>query len=300
MVNLAISVMTDEFSEELEKVAEYLASFDVHYIELRGLWRSNVLSMSEEIIARLKDILKTYDLKVSSISGGLLKCLPPSINPNPGDSKSISRNWKYNYSLIEPAIKTAQELNAPYIRCFGFHGAFKVPPVTEWDNWQVYREWREKITEIKTKAAAVGKTFICENEGGLNKSLEHIDRIGADNCGPGFGMLYDMANVANKYGKKGVLTEEWLTRVGKYVQFVHAKGCRQLLFSRFTSIINGPGDILRWPRVVEYFRNLPASAFAVPAPNPLFFSVETHMGGKNRWQKSAASLKNLIKLIRNE
>jgi sugar phosphate isomerase/epimerase len=297
MVDLAISVMTDEFSDDLEKVAEYLVAQGVKYIELRGFWKTNILNVPTETLGRLKDLLKKYDLKVSSISGGLLKCEPPSVNPNPKLSKSISHNWQYNYSFIEPAIKIAQELNAPYIRCFGFHGKFPVPPVNQWDSWQVYKEWKEKITEMKEKAVATEKTFICENEGGLDKSLEHIEKIGQDNCGLGFGILYDTANAANKFGKNGVLTDEWLNRIGKYIQFIHAKGCTQSFLSRHTDVINGPKDICRWPQMIEYFKNMPASQFVSPAPNPLFLSVETHMGGKDRWNKSAQTLKNLIQLL---
>jgi hypothetical protein len=39
MVKLAVSVMTDEFSHDLEEVSEYLAGQNVEYVELRGFWK---------------------------------------------------------------------------------------------------------------------------------------------------------------------------------------------------------------------------------------------------------------------
>lgn len=297
MVHLEISVFTDEFSADFEKVAQYLQTQNIHYVELRGLWKSNILTLPEEEKGKLKDLLKQYNLKVSSISGGLLKCLPPSVNPTPKNENSISNNWKYNYSLVDNALMLAKELDAPFIRCFGFHGHWKIESMEKWNSWSIYQEWSQKITELKVKAVAANKTFVCENEGGLDQSLENIERIGKDLCGPGFGILYDMANVANKFGKKGILNEEWLGRIAKYIKFIHAKGCAQNFLSRHTTFINDPKDICNWPAVVKYLRNMKESDFIGPAPQPLFLSVETHMSGKNAWNNSMQSLKNLVQLL---
>lgn len=299
MVNLEISVFSDEFSLDFEKVAQYLQTQNVHYVELRGLWKSNILTLPDDERGKLKDLLKQYDLKVSSISGGLLKCTPPTFAPNPPNNKSISANWKYNYSLVENALNIAKELDAPFIRCFGFHGHWKIEPMEKWGSWSVYQEWSEKIKELKSKAAAMNKTFVCENEGGLDQSLGNIERIGKDHCAPGFGILFDMANVANKFGKNGILTDEWLGRIAKYIKFVHAKGCAQNFLSRHTTFVNAPKDICNWPAVVKYFRNMKFSEFIGPAPNPLFLSIETHMGGKNAWNNSVQSLQNLIQILKN-
>lgn len=290
MVRLAVSVMTDEFSSDIEKVAEYLVSQNVQYVELRGVWKSNIINMNETDLGRLKDILHKFNLKVASISGGLLKAPPPSLG-----SKSSLNDPK----LVDHLIEVAKFLDAPYIRCFGFHGKWPVPPVNEWDSWPIYTEWKTKIADMKSKAAPLGKCFICENEGGLDKSLENMERIGKDNVGPGFGILYDMANVANRYGMQGILTDEWLGRIAKYIKFVHAKGCAQTWLFRHTDLINGPKDICRWPQVVSYLAKMKPSDFVGPTPDPLIFSVETHMGPKNRWNNSVASLQNLLQLIRN-
>jgi sugar phosphate isomerase/epimerase len=300
MVKLDISVMMDEFSPDLEKVAAYLQQEEVHYVELRGVWKTNILNADVPTINRIKEILQRYDLKVSSISGGLLKCIPPSLNPSPPTTLDMFRNWKYNFSLIDHAIEVATSLKAPYIRCFGFHGFKTTQPLIQWEDWAIYNEWSQKIEEMKAKVKDANITWICENEGGLVKSLEEIEWIGQHHCGAGFGMLYDMANVANRYGSKGVLTDLWLPRIAKFIQFIHAKGCQQKWLGRHTSYINGPKDICRWPQVVAYFQDMHPSSFITPTPQPLLFSVETHMHSKNlanRWENSTQCLQNLRQLI---
>lgn len=184
-----------------------------------------------------------------------------------------------------------KEFQAPYIRCFGFHGKFKIAPITQWDSMAVYQEWRSKIEEMKQKASAANISFICENEGGLNRSFEQMEKIGQDLCSPGFGLLYDMANVANRFGKNGVLNAEWLARLTKYILYIHAKGCYQGLFNRHTIIINGEKDICNWPEVIRYLKAMEPESWAFSNSNPLFISIETHMGPKDRWANSVSHCK---------
>jgi sugar phosphate isomerase/epimerase len=205
---------------------------------------------------------------------------------------------KENDDLINRSIELAKEFKAPYIRCFGFHGQFKVPPINQWNSWAIYQEWSSKIKEMKQKAISVNASFVCENEGGLDRSLEQMEKIGQDLVGPGFGLIYDMANVANRFGKKGVLNAEWLPRLSKYIPFIHAKGCYQGFLTRHTTWVNGEKDICNWPAVVQYFKDMDPKSWVFPNPNPLIMSIETHMSGKDRWNNSVKSLQNLIKLVR--
>ena len=125
-------------------------------------------------------------------------------------------------------------------------------------------------------------------------------------CSPEFGLLYDTANIFNSYGKEfGILNEEWLDIIGKYIGYFHAKGCISNENGNRTGPINGEGDVFPWETVLNYFRNMKVSDFIAPAPEPLFFTVETHYndGKKTPWNdpKSPTSicLANLCKLVYN-
>ncbi|MFX0103361.1 MAG: sugar phosphate isomerase/epimerase family protein [Candidatus Hodarchaeota archaeon] len=299
MVELKVSAITDEFSLEFDEVCEHLQSLDVEYVELRKVWIGNILQIDDQTAGDAGDIIKDCGLKVSMLAGPLLKCPPPSLNPDPKDPMNYSTNWEYNFTLIDRALELADFYETKYIRCFGFNGHFDLPPVSKWDNFGIYKEWREIVSKLTKKAIEKGKMLVCENEGGLVRVLEQMEIVGKENCGPGFGMIYDTANVANKDGKKGILTEEWLPRFAPCIQYVHAKGCCEnpLGMGRRTCLVNGKGDICRWPRLVEYFHNMKAADFIAPAPEPLFLSIETHMGKKNMWENSTKSLKNLQALL---
>ncbi|MHA1999519.1 MAG: sugar phosphate isomerase/epimerase family protein, partial [Promethearchaeota archaeon] len=250
MVELKVSAITDEFSNEFDEVCEHLQQLDVEYVELRNVWLGNILVVDDILLGDAKDVMDECGLKVSSLAGPLLKVTPPSINPEPKEEMNYSSNWKYNYSLFDRALDVAEMLDTTYIRCFGFNGKFEVPPTSKWNEFPVYKEWSDIVEKFSKKAADKGKMLVCENEGGLVKVLDQMEFVGKNHCGPGFGMLYDTANVANKDGKYGILTEEWLPRFAPYIQFVHAKGCKETPFgARHTCLVNDKGDICRWPRL---------------------------------------------------
>ncbi len=297
MVEMKASVITDEFSLEFDEVCEYLQGQDMEYIELRKVWIGNIVQIDDRTLGDAKDIINDAGLKVSCIAGPLLKCLPPSVNPNPKSKVDYSENWKYNYSLLDRAIEVADLFDTTYIRCFGYNGKWPKKEVSEWDEWEIYQDWSEILKKMKEKLISANKMFVCENEGGLNRSLENMEKIGQDQVDEGFGLLYDMANVANKFGEEGILTDEWLDRLGKYIQYIHAKGTKPKLKGYATTYVNDEKDICRWPEVLDYFSQRSAEDFIAPAPNPLFLSIETHMGKKNIWEKSEQSLKNLRALL---
>jgi sugar phosphate isomerase/epimerase len=297
MVELKLSCITDEFSDEFDEVCEYLQSKDMEFVELRNVWMGNVIEIDDQMVGDSLDVLSDCGLKVSALATPLLKCLPPSVNPHPKHSSDYTENWQYNFSKIDRAVELAEKYHCDYIRVFGFQGKWPIEEVENWDTWQIYSEWKDTLQMMKQKAATKGKTLICENESGLCSSFEQMERLGKDNCDDQFGLLYDTANVANSYGQFGVLDEEWRGRLTKYIKYIHAKGCVMGPKGTYTSYVNDDGCFLRWPELVEHFRNTSPSIFIGKPPVPLFLSIETHMEKEGRWEKSTKSLENLRKLI---
>jgi sugar phosphate isomerase/epimerase len=299
MVDLALSIITDEYSDEFDEVCEHLQSKDVQYVELRNVWMGNIIEISDEFVGDSLDIIKDAGLKVSCLATPLLKCLPPSVNPQPKNKTDYTENWAYNFSKIDRAIELAKKYQCKYIRVFGFQGKWPIREIKDWNTWEIYKEWQTALNQMKAKVAAHEMILVCENESGLVASLEQIEKVGHENCDNNFGMLFDTANVAIHYGQNGVLTDEWLRRLGKYIKYIHAKGCIQYGTEYQAAPVNTEGCIIRWPAILKYFRELPTSAYAKTgtAPNPLFVSVETHMGKENKWANTDRSLKNLQQLF---
>jgi sugar phosphate isomerase/epimerase len=297
MVNIEVSVITDEFSEEFDEVCEYLQQNEVKYIEIRNVWMANVIEMNDDFFRDSSDIIKDCGLKVSCIAGPLLKCIPPTGNPNPGDKRDYTNNWKYNFEKIDRAVELAEKYDAKYIRVFGFQGKWPVKGVDDWADWSIYKEWTDAINMMKKKAAAKNKILVCENESGICSSLEQIARLGKDHCDDQFGILFDTANAINTWGKFGILEDECLDILGKYIKYIHAKGCKFTDKGTQTCLVNEPDCACRWPEIVAYFKNMSSSDFIGAGPDPLFMSIETHMDKKKKWENSAQSLKNLQALL---
>jgi sugar phosphate isomerase/epimerase len=297
MVNLELSVITDEFSKEFDEVCEYLQQQDVKYVELRNVWVGNIIEIDDQTADDALDILNDCGLKVSALATPLLKCLPPTINPEPKKSTNYTENWQYNYSKIDRAIALAEKFNCKYIRVFAYEGDWAIPPVSEWDNWSIYQEWREAIKRLSQKTNPNNKILICENDSGFNHTLEQIEKIGKDNSTANFGMLFDTNNVVRASGRSGILTDEWIKKISPFIKYIHAKGSIQSGEHFPASPVNAEGDITEWPRLINRFKEMAPSNFIGGAPEPLFFSIETHMGKENTWENSANSLKNLQNIL---
>src|SRR5260370_22082544 len=69
-----LSVITDEISQDFGHTLEVAAKeFGVGFVEIRGLWKKNIVSLDEKEVAEAKKLLAKYDLKVTDIASPLFK-----------------------------------------------------------------------------------------------------------------------------------------------------------------------------------------------------------------------------------
>src|SRR5579863_6489072 len=69
-----ISVINDEISQDFGRACEVASrQFGMKWIELRGMWNKNVLSLDAKEIAESRRILEKYNLKVTDIASPLFK-----------------------------------------------------------------------------------------------------------------------------------------------------------------------------------------------------------------------------------
>ncbi|MHA1821019.1 MAG: sugar phosphate isomerase/epimerase family protein, partial [Promethearchaeota archaeon] len=279
---------------------------EIDYIELRQLWIGNIIEVDDQTLEDARDIIQDAGLKVSSIASPLLKCIPPSVNPEPKNPTNYTKNWKYNYSKFEHILEIADFFKAKYIRVFAYEGLndkdfpWQVPPIEEWDSWQVYKDWSDIIRKFKQKAYERGHILVCENDSGFNKTFEQVEKIGRDHSDKSFGMLLDTGNAAI-HSEKYVLNDEWFERLMPYIKYIHAKGVKyDGDHKRVACPVNDPDDICLWPEVIQKLRNYERSNFVGGPLSELILSIETHMGKKNRWENSTKSLRNLKELIRGK
>src|SRR3954447_11910420 len=68
------AVITDEITQEFERALDVMVEYGVRDAELRGLWGTNVMDLSDEQLARAKQALEQRGMRVCSIASPIYKC----------------------------------------------------------------------------------------------------------------------------------------------------------------------------------------------------------------------------------
>src|SRR5437870_8521455 len=69
-----VSIINDEISQDFGHACEVAArEFGMGWMELRGMWNKNIVSLDEKQVAEAQRILKKYELKVTDIASPLFK-----------------------------------------------------------------------------------------------------------------------------------------------------------------------------------------------------------------------------------
>src|SRR5450432_1679702 len=159
-----ISVINDEISQDFGRACEVAArEFGMGWMELRGMWNKNIVSLDEKQVAEAQRILKKYELKVTDIASPLFKA------DWPGAPKSkVSENGSFgaNFTLeqqdgvLERAIGMAKAFGTDRVRCFDFWRLEDQTPYRAAIN--------DKLRDAAAKAEKKGIILVLENESACN------------------------------------------------------------------------------------------------------------------------------------
>jgi sugar phosphate isomerase/epimerase len=159
-----ISVINDEISQDFGRSCEVAArEFGMRWIELRGMWKKNIVDLDSREVAEAKRILAKYELRVTDIASPLFKVnwegAPPSKFAEPG-SFNAGFTFKQQDEVLDRAIATAEAFGADRVRCFDFWRL---------DDQAPYRKAiDEKLSAAANRVGAKGMTLILENESACN------------------------------------------------------------------------------------------------------------------------------------
>ena len=110
---IRLSAFADEISADLNEQIEVLQSEHIHFIDLRGVWNTNVLDLTDQQIGEIKQTLDGNGIGVSAIASPIGKI-------------SIDASFEEHLQRFRRATELAQFFETPYIRIFSFY-----PPVSE-------------------------------------------------------------------------------------------------------------------------------------------------------------------------
>lgn len=159
-----VAVINDEISQDFGHVCEVAArDFGMHWIELRGMWKKNIVSLDENEITEARRILDKNQLKVTDIASPLFKVdWPGAPKSKFSEDKSFNAafDWKQQDGVLERAIAMAKAFQTERVRCFDFWRLEDQSP---------YRSaMNDKLREAAEKCAKSGLTLVLENEPACN------------------------------------------------------------------------------------------------------------------------------------
>jgi L-ribulose-5-phosphate 3-epimerase len=159
-----ISVINDEISQDFGHACEVASQeFGMHWIELRSMWKKNIVSLDEKEVAEARRILDKFQLKVTDIASPLFKVDWPGA---PKSKFSEGKSFGANFTLaqqdevLDHAIDMAKAFQTDRVRCFDFWRL---------DDQAPYRAAiNAKLLEAANKAGRKGITLVLENEPACN------------------------------------------------------------------------------------------------------------------------------------
>jgi L-ribulose-5-phosphate 3-epimerase len=159
-----VSVINDEISQDFGHVCEVAAKeFGMGWIELRSMWKKNIVSLDEKEIAEARRILEKSQLKVTDIASPLFKVdWPGAPKSKFSEEKSFNAafDWKQQDEVLERAIEMAKAFNTERVRCFDFWRLEEQTPFRTPMN--------EKLREAAEKCAKNNLLLVLENEPACN------------------------------------------------------------------------------------------------------------------------------------
>src|SRR5437763_16731691 len=97
----------DEISPGLDEQLRTLAAEEMRHLELRAVWGTNVLKLSDDELARVKTTLQRAGVRLSSIAKPIGKI-------------QITDDFAPHLEDFKRALHAERTLDAPYIRIFSF------------------------------------------------------------------------------------------------------------------------------------------------------------------------------------
>jgi sugar phosphate isomerase/epimerase len=228
-----------------------LQALGASHIEVRGAWGINILSFSDEQIAKLAEILTERSMDVSAIASPIGKV-------------DISLPVEHEVSRLERAVDIARQVGTRYVRLFSFYRASDQSPESIRD---------DVLTRMRALANVAERSDIVllhENEKDIygdtpERVLDIIESVGS----PRLRVAWDSAN----FVQVGVQPfRDAFPLLSPYIDYVHVKDAR---FSTGEVTPAGGGDGELGP-TIEALAGAGFAGFASLEPH---LSSASQMGG---------------------
>ena len=284
MADFPVGVITDEFSQDFQRVCATAVELGIPELEIRTAWGKNVIAMADDEIRSLKGIADRHGRRFISVASPVYKCVLPdggTIDERfHHDAFQASFSFEDQARLLDRALEIAKRLEAPFVRVFSF-----------WRTVEPESNFR-RIVEILQGGGAVarksGVLLGLENEHACHFGTGAEVSLAARNLDPdSFGIVWDPAN-AVVCGERA-FPDGYRKIPANRICHVHAKDLRISSSGRLDWCDLGTGQI-GWP---DQITALVEDGYAGS------LSLETHWGGPggDKFTGSTICARSLSRLV---
>ena len=175
MGKIILSAFADEYSSSFTEQLEAMRSFDIGYVEVRGVDGKNVSVLTPAEVKEMKHKLDHYGIGVSAIGSPLGKI-------------KLDGDLKGHFDTARRVFETANELGAKYVRMFSFYAP----------DGKSILECRDEVFDRLAALNAIAKehgVVLChENEAEIYGSIPERCREIHDAFGGEIKTVFDMGN----------------------------------------------------------------------------------------------------------
>jgi sugar phosphate isomerase/epimerase len=188
-----VAIINDEISQDFGHACEIASQeFGMGWIELRSMWKKNIVSLDEKEIGEARRILDKYKLKVTDIASPLFKVdWPGAPKSKFSEDKSFGANFtlKQQDEVLEHAIELAKAFGTDRVRCFDFWRLEDQTPYRAAIN--------DKLRDAAAKCEKNGIILVLENEPSCNTATaaEAVKILSAVQT-PALMLNWDLGNAA--------------------------------------------------------------------------------------------------------
>ena len=215
-----LGVITDGISRDFEHALNVMVEYGLEYAELQFLWDKEVGDLTEAELDRVKDLVDTYEVKVSCISrhifGGLLL----------GDLEQNSPLYLAHIDALRRCITMAHALDCSLVRLmsfrkemilFGSHGA---------DTWVVSGGAWDKLLNLMALPVEIAEeedvTLVVETGNNAMVTSAYLGRKLIDDLGASrLKVLWDPCN--SLYCNEPAFPDGYEALKGGYLGHLHLK-----------------------------------------------------------------------------
>ncbi|HEX6506798.1 MAG TPA: sugar phosphate isomerase/epimerase family protein [Chloroflexota bacterium] len=268
---IRLSAFADEIAPELDEQVAMLDTEGIRWVELRSMWDTNVLDLTDDEIAQIKSRFDAEGIGLSAIGSPLGK-VPVDV-PLEDELRRLDR-----------AIELAGLFGTPLIRIFSFYPPAGAPETIP----SAYRDGvLERLREMAARARASGITLVHENDTDLygdtkERCLDVLQSVDS----PALQQAFDPANFIVS---GDVPYPDAYDALHPWVRHVHVKDARP----DRTVVIVGEG-VGRWPELLQRLRSDGYAGFFTLEPHLAQAGQYQGFSGRDRFREASQAFQRVL------